>query len=289
MPYDPKVGWSTTTIDAITTHLMNSLNSEFGFDYTLETFKGTMWWRVLQPSIIQAYTSEANRSLLMDLIVSEVGKITGEIELNSSGLVQGIKKALMDISFITNVGFGLPSNPEIGAGKIGIGIEYVEGVDEIEIENQKQEIANAIVQNGTGAGILTFQKEGFISKEGLLTNNQPFLVSWGKIQPKKIYLKMTYDIRQGGLIPAEIELKKILKDTIAESYFIGGYFNPYIIATSSNFSFFAFSKLEYSFDGNSYSVNKILTEYLEKWTFADEDIVFVSGASFLENKQQEEK
>lgn len=262
-----------------------STNAILGTNYDSTTIKGTNLWLLFQINLVLLQNQDLKITAFLSEMTKQFEAIQTEINLSSIGMFLGIKQVLEAFPFVKEVGLKPPSVLD-ERGIFGLAVSYIPPVS-ISSITENQLIANALCLYA-GAGIYTLKNEFTTDFIGIIESiGQPFTHSWREVVPKTIFLKYNYHLEAGQIQPPLEELKSNLKKIIDEELLLGEEFKPQKIANHPYFRFYDRKRLYFSLDsGANWSDQNEPTNYYEKWTFADDDIVFVNSTETLESKKE---
>jgi hypothetical protein len=269
VPYDNTNGYFQSTIAEIEQSYINKINEEFDANYTLETFKGSGFWRVFSASILKDKEIDNAIASLLVFVGEKIDSLADSFFKSQLGLVSGIQKALMSLEgIIKDVNIYNPVTLDEWRGKIAIAIEY-ESADLENNRNANDKIANAII-NSIGAGIHTDSNNYDKSYLGVLeSNSQVFTLFWKVAILTPVFLKFTYKQLAGTIIPTDEEIRAKLIENLS-NYNFGNLFTPQYYVDLCSFPAFRDIKLEYSFDGKNFQSTEITPDFWVKYQFIND-------------------
>lgn len=273
-----------TTYEEIQSDLINLINALFkpSVAYDSTNIKATMWYMVIQAvailmqkmdTIYLAYQSEITKQFLA---------MQKEIELNSVGMLLGIRNNLTSLSFggtkfIDEVGLSQPTN--IGQRAIfGLAIKHNDTYLSATIENKlaMDTITANLLGIYVGVSIFT-DPENATPYKGVISTGQEMDFYWQEVIIKPIKLLYEYNLESGKIMPDLTVLKQNLRDAINAEFKIGDEFKPQKYAKDDVFRMFDRQKLFYSEDnGETFKDINVFSKHFEKWTFNDNDIIFTN-------------
>lgn len=264
---------------------VSMVNAVLGTNYDSITIKGTNFWLLFQINLGILQNQDLKITAFLSEMTKQFEAMQTEINLSSIGMFLGIKQVLEAFPFVKEVGLKPPTGID-DRGIFGLAISYVPPIDIFSVP-ENQLIANALCLYA-GAGIYTLKNEFTTDFEGIIDSiGQPFTHSWREVVEKPIFLKYNYHLEAGQIQPPLEELKASLKKIIEEELLLGEEFKPQKIANHPYFRFYDRKRLFFSYTGNGSDWNdqNEPTNYYEKWTFLDDDIVFDNSTeTFKENK-----
>ncbi len=269
MPFTTENNYVPETFNDLMIRFMQGVNSQFGTNYTQESFVGTGWYKFFYPIAQNILTVE-------NLFAQTYAKLQDYIRTTNETIAipktprEGLIKTFADRGFLISIEPQTLAN----AGVLGVCVEVDPTADDF--ADTKQTILD-ILRDYTVAGLAY---HGAHTGTSRLSNGQDFSFAFDTPTRKATHLQLTVTLSQNTTIVADSEatVKEKLLANLAALYKLGNNFEPEKYFTISRDAPYA-SKitLAYSFSGEegTYETEVYQADYKELLQFAAERIEVV--------------
>jgi hypothetical protein len=260
-------GYTPVPLTTLISAVREQINTEFGTDYTEESFVGTNWYKFVYALLQRVQQNEIKTSEIFQKL-QEYIQITNEKIQRPSVSFPGLIDSFDSQGFVASV----KPPADADAGKIFICADLDDAADDYaESKLQfctllKDFVAAGMVSQGTEVETIT------------LSNGQSFNFKFNLPNRIPVLLRITLDVSENNLstIPDDVDIRQVVFDNINSMYRLGWNFEPERYYTIRDASWAGNILLEWSDDaGANYYSTVYDAAYVDLFTFGLEDITVV--------------
>ncbi len=225
MGFSQENGYIPVSIETMMLSVMENVNTQFGLEYTAETFIGTNFYKYFYALIQRLQENEIKTSEIF-LNLQQYFEITNEKISNPVVTAPGLIEVLEDAGYIASV-----KPPEdADAGKVYVCVD--KQLDDIEIlwEDSDDYLVDklavcTILKDSTIAGVIT---QGSEAESITLTNGQSFDFKYSLPNRIPVHLRLTITLSENNLVEVgnPDDVKEQLLFNVREKYKQGKNFEP---------------------------------------------------------------
>lgn len=267
MSFSQDNGYVPVDILALIDFVRQGVNTQFGNNYTTDTFIGTNWYKYFYV-LIQKMLENETKTAEIFLKLQEYITITNERIQRPSVSFPGLVEAFASHDYLASV--KPPNNTD--RGKVFICVD----TDELasDYADKKLEICG-LIKDFVAAGVVS---QGDQIESITLSNGQAFDFKFYLPNRIDVLLRMTATISENNLlsVPDDVALRQKVFDNIAARYKLGYNFEPERYFNLSDALWAGEVKLEWSDDaGANWHETIYDADYRDIFTFGLEDIEIV--------------
>lgn len=253
MSFTSENGYIPETIEALISIVREGINTQFGTDYTVDTFIGTNWYKYFYSLIQELQSSEVKTSEIFDKL-TQYFEVTNERLFRPGSTPEGIVDRILEVGYTASV------RPMIveDAGKIAVCVDID---DEIEDYEAQRLAINTVLKTCVAAGIYF---EGTEEDTIALSNGQGFDFSFNLPDRVETLLKLTITLSENNTfaVSSPEDVKALLFANVQARYHLGLNLEPQKYFAITDAPWAAEIKLEYSIDdGMNWLTDVIEAEY----------------------------
>lgn len=269
MGFAQESGYTPLSIDTMMLSVMTNFNSQFGTDYTQETFLGTGAYKSYYALIQRLQANEVRTSEIFAKL-QQYMEITNERILRPAVTNPGLVEAFAASDFIASVKKPIDAD----AGKVYVCVDTDEEADDY--EDVKLEI-NTIIKDSTVAGVVS---QGTEVSAIVLTNGQSFDFKFNLPDRIEVLLRLTTTLSENNqvFIESPEDVKNKLLTNIMARYRLGKNFEPQKYFSVADAPWASQVLLEYSVDdGANWETEVFDADYDELFDVLLENITLVEA------------